>query len=563
MKKNIQIKNFKINRILFVALSSLCITYQLYGSPTDRIYTQYSDIETELHHVAAHNMEDRLCEYLKQGATVNAKNRKGDTPLHIAVRNGKINNVRILLEHHAQADEINNDRKTPLHIAAEVGSVEIAQLLKQYGANFNAKDKNDQTPLIRATVHVRSNIVRFILEYPATPEMRSKIVNAKDQNGNTALHVATDEEFHEIALLLLELGADVNVTNNDNKTPLEIAARINAQRLIKAFLEKGADIFITSNFWQQTALHYAVTNRDIKTLQMILEHLHKHLSSEIAKRYINQPDSTGQTALHHSLELNLPIYEKLLIDHGAQIDVPDHNGQTLLHKATLQNDTKLVLLLLQKNANVNAQDASGKTPLHIAAENEHHNLEELLIDHGAQINMPDHNDNTPLQIVTNHHGPLHAHWDQAFATQNDAYLLYLAHYLDFKDKSIETPQINAPNQNGLTVLHIAALKKNKPLSKLLIHRGALNLPDNEFHRPTDLTAIEMKNFIITLFHQNQPQPQTLFELMQEKLYEIQQHDSKILDAIGDSPHGGLKDKVNNYYQNHGLLKLQAHTPTPK
>ena len=48
-------------------------------------------------------------------------------------------------------------------------------------------------------------------------------VNAKDDDGWTPLHQATDEGHKEIVELLIAKGADVNATDEDGETPLDHA----------------------------------------------------------------------------------------------------------------------------------------------------------------------------------------------------------------------------------------------------------------------------------------------------------------------------------------------------
>lgn len=49
-------------------------------------------------------------------------------------------------------------------------------------------------------------------------------INAKDANGNTALHyTCATKTYNRISMLrLLQLGADINVENEEGKTPMEM-----------------------------------------------------------------------------------------------------------------------------------------------------------------------------------------------------------------------------------------------------------------------------------------------------------------------------------------------------
>ena len=65
-------------------------------------------------------------------------------------------------------------------------------------------------------------------------------VNSRDENGWTALHLASWSNRTYIVRLLLQRGADVNARNDDGMTPLHRAAGWNSTEVIKVLLEHGA-----------------------------------------------------------------------------------------------------------------------------------------------------------------------------------------------------------------------------------------------------------------------------------------------------------------------------------
>jgi ankyrin repeat protein len=62
---------------------------------------------------------------LKHGAKVNTFNKKGVTPLYLAVENGYVGIFRELLNNGAKVDTANMDGWTPLHAAAKFGPMEL------------------------------------------------------------------------------------------------------------------------------------------------------------------------------------------------------------------------------------------------------------------------------------------------------------------------------------------------------------------------------------------------------------------------------------------------------
>ena len=57
-----------------------------------------------------------------------------------------------------------------------------------------------------------------------TSAEHDEIINMKDKDSNSVLHIACAEGFEDVAVVLMEKGADVKNRNNMNKTPLHLAS---------------------------------------------------------------------------------------------------------------------------------------------------------------------------------------------------------------------------------------------------------------------------------------------------------------------------------------------------
>jgi cytohesin len=76
---------------------------------------------------------------------------------------------------------------------------------------------------------------------------------------------------------------------------------------------------------------------------------------------------------------------KLLIDHGANIDVRSKKGSTPLHVATKRRRMKAVKILLQEGANIDAKNDDGMTALDLAMENGDSRIFTLLHVHNRDL----------------------------------------------------------------------------------------------------------------------------------------------------------------------------------
>ena len=86
----------------------------------------------------------------------------------------------------------------------------------------------------------------------------------KSDSFNTALIKATTNNYQEMCRFLLDLGADINMSNVKRETPLLVAAKNGNIDLVTMFIERGAAV----NFCDDkgnTPLHYACleNHRDI------------------------------------------------------------------------------------------------------------------------------------------------------------------------------------------------------------------------------------------------------------------------------------------------------------
>jgi ankyrin repeat protein len=131
---------------------------------------------------------------LNHGADVHVRTRDENerTPLHLAVENGPVDSVWMLIKHKAEIEARDKDGRTPLHVAVGRQSLVLVQTLIEHKANVNSQDKKGKTPLHLAVYWRHFDIARMLIECRAN-------VNQQDEQGKTPLHVAATWEHPDIA----------------------------------------------------------------------------------------------------------------------------------------------------------------------------------------------------------------------------------------------------------------------------------------------------------------------------------------------------------------------------
>ena len=80
---------------------------------------------------------------------------------------------------------------------------------------------------------------------------------------------------------------------------------------------------------------------------------------------------------------------KILLGHGANIDICWSHGLTTLHFMARDGRLDRVKILLKHKANINAVSASNRTPLHYATMKNRTEVVETLLTNGANVNLQD------------------------------------------------------------------------------------------------------------------------------------------------------------------------------
>ena len=221
-------------------------------------------------------------------------------------------------------------------------------------------------------------------------------------NGHTILQVDNEENFtFELALLsaartghneavqfLLDVTDNTDHCDEEGTTALMLASEGGYEPVVKSLLLAGANVNSQDNNVGWTALMIASKNNHITIVHTLLE----------AGADLDLQISKGPNAIIIAcIKGHSNVVELLL---SAQADpnsqASDGSGLTALMIACMEGHIKDVELLLDRKADPNIQNTDGKTALRFANENGHFEAVDLLLKHHANPNIQDMYGSTEL-----------------------------------------------------------------------------------------------------------------------------------------------------------------------
>lgn len=214
-------------------------------------------------HNAVYNGDNTstIRELLALGAFVDATVLHSDsnwTALDFAIarrrsEDRKIEITRLLLYNGAAIDSY-NDEATPLLRASYFGLTSIVRLLLEKGANIQAVQRySNETALLLATArrHLNGNfdVIKLLLQYGADPNISAGVWPGR----RSPIHRAAIHHFPQIIQLLLDAGADINARDQFGNTPLHLAVEdhrdMNNQTrdFVDFLVKRGASVEATND----------------------------------------------------------------------------------------------------------------------------------------------------------------------------------------------------------------------------------------------------------------------------------------------------------------------------
>jgi ankyrin repeat protein len=377
------------------------------------------DVEMVAFKAISEGAANELVEVIAQGFDINARfdlstisddrYPEGLLPVAAAIHSGNPENLQFLLKNGAKLVHEPSKGDMPLiRCLAEIFNhnqggdskkeIKFREIFSQLlAASPGLADKKDKhsAPLFYAANYADEQLIEQLLQAGADP-------NISDEDGLTPLHLAlmatdhSDEpggEQHghqeEIAMLLVQHGANVKATGKKGESVLTLACRGAHANLVKLLIdERGMDPNAKDSIGISPLL----------AALMAPNHSHNHgeeghsHQSETAMFLVESGadvDSTGpngENPMKIAIRLEYFDLAKILIEKSKAVE-QGALGAELLALAAVGGEMSLARMLVQdEGVDINSVDEDGQTPLHTAAKSGQADLCKYLIDSGAGVN---------------------------------------------------------------------------------------------------------------------------------------------------------------------------------
>lgn len=416
---------------------------KIYKSGLD-INWQRDGNESYLHLCAGKNLTKSIEWLLKNGANIELENKEGLTPVFYAVENNAVESLKLLIKNNANIDHQDMHKRTALQEAVITNKKRVVDLLLEHSTNVNNIDNYGRNVIFDAVANGNRDLVLKIAD------AQDLDINQIDETGRTILHQKEVLNDEEMAISLMEKGADPTIKDANGKNFLFYAAAngIESERIFDKAISLNCDINTRNNKKQTILMETLLVFVDVDEYeqdrrQSLMKMLKKLINLGID---INSADVENETALFIAVRnKDLEATALILAEEGVEIDHQNANGETVLMIAALEGieNLDLILILLQSGADPNVQDFEKETVIEKL-------INTVLHYHNDVDNDEEHN-------------------------EDGQYLLVLKEILNNSD--VDLDQLNS---KGKPYFFDALFYQNQHLFKLLRNFGIeINQKDNE------------------------------------------------------------------------------------
>ncbi|XP_066253307.1 serine/threonine-protein phosphatase 6 regulatory ankyrin repeat subunit B isoform X8 [Euwallacea similis] len=427
--------------------------------------------ETAFHLVASAGNNDVLLEMIAHMSptdsqkALNRQNANGWTPLLIASHKGHIDLVNNLLANHARVDVFDSDGRSALHLAAEHGYLHVCDSLLTNKAFINSKSRNGRTALHLAALNGYVHLVKFLIKD------HNAVIDILTLKKQTPLHLAAGAGQIEVCKLLLELGADIDATDEDGQKPIHAACQNNFSEVAKLFLQQHPSLVMATTKHGNTCAHIAAAQGSVTVIEELMKFDRQGVISARNK-------VTDATPLQMAAEGGHAEVVKALVRAGASVTDENKGGFTAVHLAAQYGHLQVLEVLRSSNNLRVTSKKLGVTPLHVAAYfGQADTVRELLTHVPGTVKSDSPNGASLVPALGNESGMTPLHLASFSGKENVVRLL-----LNSAGVQVDA----ATHENGYNPMHLACYGGHVTVVGLLLSRSAELLESKDRHGKTGL-----------------------------------------------------------------------------
>ncbi|XP_059160750.1 serine/threonine-protein phosphatase 6 regulatory ankyrin repeat subunit A-like [Physella acuta] len=405
----------------------------------------------------------------------------GKTALIVALENSNEQTALKLLSRHPDLKVHTDEGYTALHFAAFESCTDVVRHMLQAGCNVNVQTEEGHTPLMLAG---NKEIALLLCDAGAD-------VNLVDKNGDKALHLAIYRSEADVAQVLINKGTVIDGNFPEPLPPLVLAAALNAITIVKMLLKAGANVNVLSSSGISPLMAAAACDSSGYNNAEIFQILNEHGAD------FNMTGKKGRTALMYLVKRGNPqLHLGTFLFYGADLNIEDDDNRSALTYHLLEDETnmsnnnrrKIVEEFVyhgNKISQSGVTDERDVPRLSKAVELDDVELVKNILHRGADVNKTDKNGRTCLHVAVSKMKEFNSFGIpdkilQPRLTQNrinkslEILKILLAHELD----------VNICDNYRKTALHYSVEYEQLEFTNMLLEAGAdVNLLDDDHETP--------------------------------------------------------------------------------